>query len=176
MIDRDHTLPRLSRDPDEQPVSARTVTEEPLENRPVSRLVFQVAGQLLLYDQRTAMEYFESQTLFRIPTRHPVFRGLINRRGSLVPVFDVGSLLGAEPSLSSRARVLVLGTGDDAVGVILDSTPYRTSIAEEQKAPAPVQLFQVFGRHIGECFEIESGCVADVDLGGFLEDLSHETN
>lgn len=176
MIDGDQTLPRPSGAPDAQPVSTQTVTEELLENRPVNRLVFQVAGQLLLYDQRTAMEYFESQTLFRIPTRHPVFRGLINRRGSLVPVFDVGSLLGAEPSLSNRAKVLVLGTGDDAVGIMLDNTPHRTSISEEQKAPAPVQLFQVFGRHIGECFATESGCVADVDLGSFLEDLAHETN
>lgn len=155
---------------------AQAATEELVESRPVSRLVFQVADHLLLYDQRTAMEYFESQTLFRIPTRHAAFRGLVNRRGSLVPVFDVGMLLGAEPVLSSRVRVLVLGTGDDAVGVILDTTPYRTSISEEKKGPTPVQLFQVFGRHVGECFETQSGCVAEVDLGSFLEDLAHETN
>lgn len=176
MIDGDQSLPRPSGDADEHHPPAQASAEDVLEDRPVSRLVFEVAGQALLYDQRTAMEYFESQQLFRIPTRHRIFRGLINRRGSLVPVFDMGVLLGAEPSLSSRARVLVLGAGDDAVGIILDNTPHRTSISDQQEVPAPVQLAQVFGSHIGQCFDIGAGCIADVDLAGFLEDLAHETN
>lgn len=156
---------------------AKAPEEEPVvEDRPVSRLVFEVAGHRLLYDRQTPMEYFEAQALFRIPTSHPLFRGLVNRRGTLVPVYDVGVMLGAEASLSNRARVLVLGAGDDAVGVILDSTPHRESISISQKVPPPVQLVQVFGRHINDCFEAGSGYLVEVDLNGFLDELVDETN
>jgi chemotaxis signal transduction protein len=176
MMDDDETDPQARAIPEAGGSSVELASLEVVDDPPVSRLVFQVAGQGLLYDQRSPMEYFESQTLFRIPTRHPIFRGLINRRGALVPVFDIGMLLNAQARLSDHAPVLVLGKGDDAAGLILDTTPYRVSISRRQKEPPPVHLTQVFGPHLGDCFQTGGQYVADVDLQDFLNDLVEETN
>lgn len=154
------------------PVDAEIGKEH--EPRPVSRLVFPVAGYGLFLDQSSSMEFLESQTPFYIPSNHPLFRGLINRRGSLVPVFDLRALFD-EPALSGPAdRVLVLGGGDDAVGIVLDATPYRVSVFEEQRASPPVKLVQVFGEHLGECFQHGGECFTRVALEEFLYTLVHE--
>lgn len=172
----DNTFSRVPAIPEGHSLSAGSSSLEAVEDPPVNRLVFQIAGQGLLYDQRSPMEYFESQTLFRIPTRHPIFRGLINRRGTLVPVFDIGMLFNAQACLSNQAAVLVLGTADDAAGLILDTTPYRVALTRRQKEAPPVQLTQVFGPHLGDCFQTSGQYVADVNLEGFLDDLVQETN
>lgn len=155
-----------------QPVD--TEIGEGQEPRPVSRLVFPVAGYGLLLDQTSSMEFLESQTPFYIPSNHPLFRGLINRRGSLVPVFELRPLFD-EPAVAKGAdRVLVVGGGDDAVGIVLDGTPYRISVLEEQRASPPVKLVQVFGEHLGECFERDGECFTRVALEDFLYMLVHE--
>lgn len=144
---------------------------EEQEPRPVSRLVFPVAGYGLLLDQASSMEFLESQTPFYIPSNHPLFRGLINRRGSLVPVFEL-RLLFDEPDVTGAAdRVLVLGGGDDAFGIVLDATPYRVSVFEEQRASPPVKLVQVFGEHLGECYQRDNETFTRVALADFLYDL-----
>lgn len=176
MTDINETPPHSGTGSDDGPwVKEPGSTEEPV-NRPVSRLLFPLAGQGLLYDRHSAMEYFESQKLFRIPTAHPLFRGLINRRGSLVPIFDIGMLLGCEASLGGQARVLVLGRGDDSAGLILDATPYRISVMDEQKVAPPPHLTQVFGEHLRECFDTGQQCVAEVDFESFLGDLARAAN
>lgn len=152
------------------PVDAPAETE----HRPVSRLVFPVAGYGLFLDQRSTMEYLESQTSFYIPNNHPLFRGLINRRGSLVPLFDIRILFDDVVADREGSRVLVLGAGDNAVAIVLDATPYRVSVFEENKASPPIKLVQVFGEFLGECLERDGECFTRVALEEFLYSLVHE--
>lgn len=174
MVTEDDMQREAAAVPGEAPLSVDAAIGEEQEPRPVSRLVFPVAGYGLLMDQASSMEFLESQTPFYIPSNHPLFRGLINRRGSLVPVFDLRPLFD-EPAVSGAAdRVLVLGGGDDAVGIILDATPYRVSVFEEQRASPPVKLVQVFGEHLGECFERDGECFTRVAVEDFLYMLVHE--
>jgi chemotaxis signal transduction protein len=149
------------------------VGEEP-ESRPVSRLVFPVAGYGLLLDAHSSMEFLENQTSYHIPNNQPLFRGLINRRGSLVPVFDIRALLDDEVRGRNTDKVLVLGTGEDAVGVALDATPYRVFVLEHQTVSPPVKLVQTFGEHVGDAFERGAECYTQVALSDFLYNLVHE--
>lgn len=151
------------------------VAGQELEERPVSRLVFPIAGYALLMEQDASLEFIELQTPFYIPNNHPQFRGLINRRGSLVPVFDIRKLIDESFRDQGEGRILVLGSGDDAVGVILDATPHRISVSADQKASPPVKLVQVFGELVGECFEHDGGYFTQVALEDFLYSLVHGT-
>ncbi len=142
--------------------------------RPTSHLVFPVAGHALLLDGQYAMEFLEGQRPYHIPSNHPYFLGLINRRGSLVPVFDIRKLFDGEVRDRGENRILVLGTGDHAVGIVLDATPYRVSVAEERQASPPVKLVQVFGEFLGDCFEHGGESLTRVALEDFLYGLAHE--
>lgn len=150
--------------------------DETAEAKPASRLVFPVSGHGLLYDQQTAMEYFEGQAMYRIPNNHPLFRGLINRRGSLVPIFDIRKLIEPQAETGHDNKLLVFGGGDDAVGIVLDDTPYRVSITEDQKSSPPGHLGEVFGPHLVDCFEQSGGYLLDVALDDFLHHVVQETS
>lgn len=175
MVTGDEVFPGTTGVPggDDPPVDAM-VGEAP-EVQPVSHLVFPVAGHCLLLDQQTTMEFLEGQSPFYIPNNNPLFRGLINRRGSLVPVFDIRMLFDEEVRERGGSRVLVLGSGDDAVGIILDATPYRVSVSEEQRSSPPIRLVQTFGEFLGESFEREDEHYTRVALEDFLYSLVHDT-
>jgi len=136
--------------------------------RPASRLVFPVAGHGLLLDSSSPMEFLEDQWPYYIPNNHPLFQGLINRRGTLVPVFEIRGLLDPDFGGQRDSNILVLGAGDDAVGIFLDGTPYRITVTGDSPGTPPVKLAQVFGEHLGDSLEHEGQCYARVDLENFL--------
>lgn len=57
-----------------------------------------------------------------VPNVEPWLRGVLNLRGNLVPVFDLGLWLGLEAQLSS-AQILVLAPGLEAVAVTCCTSP-----------------------------------------------------
>ncbi|HSH41845.1 MAG TPA: chemotaxis protein CheW [Arenicellales bacterium] len=144
--------------------------------RPVSRLVFPVAGHGLLLDSTSPMEFLEGQWPYYVPNNHPLFQGLINRRGTLVPVYEVRGLLDPDLAGQRESNILVLGSGDDAVGIFLDGTPYRIAVIGERPGSPPVKLAQVFGEHLGDSLEHEGQCYARVDLEDFLLGLVRDSH
>lgn len=177
MVTDNEAVPGAAQPAGDEQLPADVAAGEELEERPVSRLVFPIAGHGLLMDRDASLEFIEIQTPFYIPNNHPQFRGLINRRGSLVPVFDIRKLIddNFRDGDEGEGRILVLGTGDDAVGVILDATPYRVSVSVDQKAAPPVKLVQVFGELVAECFERNGEHFTQVALEEFLYSLAHGT-
>ncbi len=57
-----------------------------------------------------------------VPNVEPWLRGVLNLRGNLVPVFDIGLWLGLEAQPAS-APILVLAPGLEAVGVTCCASP-----------------------------------------------------
>lgn len=138
-----------------------------------SLLVFPVAGYGVIYDHELPTEYIDDQAIFPIPTDHPLFRGLINRRGSLVPIYEIRSLVdsGRHAPDDTKNHLFILGRGDDAVGILLDTTPYRKTVTEGQKVPPPSVLTQVFGEHIKHCYKDGDDFYVNVALDAFLYEL-----
>lgn len=175
MVTGDEVFPGATAVPGGEDPAVATVADEQPESRPASHLVFPVAGHGLFLDQQTAMEFLENQSPFYIPNNNPLFRGLINRRGSLVPVFDIRVLFDEGVRDRGGSRVLVLGSGDDAVGIVLDATPYRVSVSEEQRSSPPIRLAQTFGEFLGESFERDGEHYTRVALEDFLYRLVQDT-
>lgn len=175
MVTGKEVFPGATAGPDAEQPAVNAAAEEQPESRPASHLVFPVAGHGLFLDQQTTMEFLENQSPFYIPNNNPLFRGLINRRGSLVPVFDIRLLFDEDVPDRGGGRVLVLGAGDDAVGIILDATPYRVSVSEEQRSSPPIRLVQTFGEFLGESFERDGDHYTRVALEDFLYRLVNDT-
>lgn len=146
---------------------------EPEQEAGTSLLVFPVAGYGLIYDHESPSEYIDKQAIYPIPTDHPLFRGLINRRGSLVPIYEIRPLISPEQRIPDDAssHIFVLGRGDDAVGLLLDAVPYRITVTEQQKIPPPSLLTKVFGEHIKHCYKEGDDLYVNVALDAFLYEL-----
>ncbi len=70
----------------------------------------------------------------------PWMRGVINLRGSIVPIIELGNRLGrASVQLDPKsAKILVLEDGEHTVGAMVTSVDEVRTIEQSQVQPAPV--------------------------------------
>lgn len=88
------------------------------------RYGFRVGSLGLLIDPDAGSEVLPIPAMAILPGAPPGFAGLINLRGNLAPIYDLRVLLGLPPPQPGvQFLALVLGQGDDAVGIIIEGYP-----------------------------------------------------
>lgn len=88
------------------------------------RYGFRVGGLGLLINPNAGSEVLPMPATAILPGAPPGFAGLINLRGNLAPLYDMRTLLGQPPAQGgTQSLALVLGQGDDAVGIIIEGYP-----------------------------------------------------
>ncbi|HEY5993053.1 MAG TPA: chemotaxis protein CheW [Gallionellaceae bacterium] len=88
-----------------------------------ARYGFRVGGLGLLIDPDAGSEVMAMPAMAVLPGAPPGFAGLINLRGNLAPLYDLRALLGLPQQAGAQPLALVLGQGDDAVGIIIEGHP-----------------------------------------------------
>src|SRR5262249_57054033 len=73
-----------------------------------------------------------------IPNVPEWFLGLMNRRGNLLPVFDLHQLLETGETRHDNRTVLILDQGSDAEGIPIDSLPQPVSSNPELRHTPPL--------------------------------------
>ena len=98
-------------------------------------LTFQLAGEEFAFSILRVKEILEYDTITRVPNAPAAVRGVINLRGSVVPVVDLAQLFAVPATTVTKrtcvviveARVdgqdLVMGVLADAVSQVMDLTP-----------------------------------------------------
>jgi purine-binding chemotaxis protein CheW len=98
-------------------------------------LTFQLAGEEFAFSILRVKEILEYDTITRVPNAPAAVRGVINLRGSVVPVVDLAHLFAAPATTVTKrtciviveARVdgqdLVMGVLADAVSQVMDLAP-----------------------------------------------------
>ena len=92
-------------------------------------------------------EIREIDRVTRIPHVARFVRGVINLRGAIVPVVDLGLMFGFEQPLPlEKASAIVLNVDRRLVGLVVSSVSDVLALAEEEILPAP----DLGGRAIGQ--------------------------
>lgn len=119
----------------------------------------------------TRAEVIEDNNVYALPKNQPGLRGLINARGSLIPVFDLKHLLSIKES--KKEYVLVLGTEDDAIALIIDSLPIQPSIKKQLLQAPPIH--DAIKDYIPHTYMDNDNHVwMDFDYQGFFINLAKE--
>jgi purine-binding chemotaxis protein CheW len=83
-------------------------------------------------------EIREIDHVTRVPHVAPYVRGVINLRGAIVPVVDLGLMFGfAEPIALHGASAIVLDVEDRLVGLVVNSVSDVVGLTDEEIRPAP---------------------------------------
>ena len=90
-------------------------------------LSFQVAGEAYAVGVLQAREIIEYPTVTRVPQAPPAVRGVINLRGSVVPVVDLAVKFGLPASPVDRRTCVVI------VECTLDGEPMVIGGSEERR-------------------------------------------
>jgi purine-binding chemotaxis protein CheW len=67
----------------------------------------------------------------------PSIRGVISLRGKIVCVHDLATRLGLAPSASGQAKIVIVDTGGDLAGVVVDEVEEVLSVEAEQLDAVP---------------------------------------
>ena len=107
-------------------------------------------GELnLMIRYEDGSELTELPSVFRLPNAPPWFHGMTNLHGALIPVFGLAEFLGQPRPIEANGKpgatrmLLVMGSGADAAGVVIDGLPTRLRFGEDQRAddaPVPARL------------------------------------
>ena len=83
-------------------------------------------------------EIREIDAVTRVPRVAPFVRGVINLRGAIVPVVDLGLLFGFERARElARASAIVLNVDRRLTGLVVDGVSDVIALAEDEIEPAP---------------------------------------
>ncbi|HRD49402.1 MAG: chemotaxis protein CheW [Candidatus Competibacter sp.] len=135
-----------------------------------ARYGFRIGGVGLLIGQDTSSEVLERAPVYPLPKAPAWLLGLVNLRGNLVPVFNVKPLLELEDGdAPDKSRLLILGGGDKAVGILIDGLPQlaATSNALPRLPPLPVALRP----YVTKAYMRDNTVWLEFDHYGFFEAL-----
>jgi len=76
-----------------------------------------------------------------VPLMPAHVRGLVNLRGSLVTVLDLGQVLRGQPTaVGARTRTVVVELGDETCGLVVDEVGDVVDVGQRRREPLPSHL------------------------------------
>jgi purine-binding chemotaxis protein CheW len=103
-------------------------------------LLFRVAGDSVTYgcDLGDAQEIIPLRPVTRLPGAPAHVRGLLNIRGTIITVLDLGVRLDPARTLSAQGSIVLVRHGERTVGVVVDEVlDIQTLDVEEGGATEP---------------------------------------
>ncbi|MGA2082989.1 MAG: chemotaxis protein CheW [Holophaga sp.] len=119
----------------------QALASTPVEQRQ-QYLAFSVGGETFAMDIRAIREVIQFGGITEVPLMPVFIRGVINLRGSVVPVIDLCVRFGRQPTgVAQRTCIVILeltqGDGSAELGVMVDNVSEVLSIAPSEIEPAP---------------------------------------
>ena len=100
-----------------------------------------------------------------LPNQPHYMRGVLNLRGTIVPVHDLRARFGDPLTDASETHVVVIvWIGEQTVGVLVDAVSDIITVATEEIRPVPTGDGELYQSAIGGRVTAESGMVALLDL------------
>lgn len=101
-------------------------------------LTFHLAGEDYGIAIAHVIEIIGIQKITEVPDMPPFIKGVINLRGSVIPVMDVRIRFNLEPrDYDTRTCIIVVEVKDTKVGLVVDQVNEVADIPENQIEPAP---------------------------------------
>ncbi|PIW59256.1 chemotaxis protein CheW [Shewanella sp. CG12_big_fil_rev_8_21_14_0_65_47_15] len=123
-------------------------------------LTFSLRGEYYAVTTSSVKEIIEYGQLTKVPMMPASIRGVINLRGAVVPVIDLGARFGTEQTTIDRRSCIVIlevNHSDNelqVIGVVVDAVNEVLEIATDDIEPAPA-----FGANIRTDFMLGMGIV-----------------
>ncbi len=144
------------------------------ESRREVRYGFMIAQVGFMMARMTSSEIMLPPTVFRLPNTAPWFLGIANVRGNLIPVFDLAPLLARQAQADAKQMTLVLDSGENAVGVMIDGFPRTVEgLSPLEHAPALPGMLEA---HVRGGYAAAGEIWFDLDHIGLFEALGKESS
>jgi chemotaxis signal transduction protein len=107
-----------------------------------------------------------ARTIVAFPGAPPAMLGLAGLRGSLVPVYDLATLLGYPPERTPLRWFLVCGTADVVAFAFAELEGHLQVVASESTSNAEGAIAR---RHVRQVLHVPDGARAIIDVPSLIE-------
>lgn len=111
-----------------------------------------------------------------VPAAPAAVRGVANLRGEVITVLDLRTLLGLPVcDDSSHARLLVIDSEDESIGLIVDQVADVFNVESDDRAPLPANVAGVDSRFFQDVVPLRDELLVILDIDAVLAAGSGET-
>ena len=101
----------------------------------------------------------------RLPQVPPSIEGLINLRGTVIPIVNLRKRFGLAPlPFDDETRTIVVTVHDKTIGCIVDEVTQVIRVASDQVQPVPIAMTAVAKRYIAGLARLDERLVIILDI------------
>jgi len=136
-------------------------------------LTFTLGGEVYAIDILSIREIIDYGNLTTVPMMPPFIRGVINLRGSVVPVVDLAARFGNEPAqITKRTGIIIVELVDEEgtmnVGVVVDGVNEVLEIPPTDIEPPPTFGARIRTDFIRGMGKVDGKFLVLLDVGNVL--------
>ena len=134
-------------------------------------VVFKVGEEEFALDIMLTKEIVVMRDIAPIPETEEYVEGVMNLRGSLVPVLDFRKLVRAASAEShAEVRIIVANLDGNLAGLVVDSVCEVLRVAEDQVEPAPEIIAEMGAGYVAGVIVLKGRFITLLDLGKALSE------
>jgi purine-binding chemotaxis protein CheW len=115
-------------------------------------------------------EIIVMKPITRIPEVPGVIEGLINLRGSVIPIVNLRMLFSLPPrAFDDETRTIIVNVGDRTIGYIVDEVTQVMRIGDDQIQPAPASVSALARRYIAGLARLEDRLLIILEIDALLD-------
>ena len=131
---------------------------------------FRLGGEDYAIAITKIQEIIVMKPITRIPQVPGFIEGLINLRGSVIPVVNLRTLFGLEHrDLDDETRTIIVNVGDRTIGYIVDEVTQVMRIAADQIQEAPVSITSGSKQPIAGLAQLEDRLLVILEIERLLK-------
>jgi purine-binding chemotaxis protein CheW len=145
------------------------------EGRPLQFVGFRLDRSDYAVAIRRVQEIILMAPITRLPQAPAEVEGLINLRGSVLPVINLRTRFGLPPRpFDEETRIVVVNLGSRTLGLIVDAVSQVMRVAEDQVQPPPPGVSSVASSAISGLLKEGDRLVIALDVDRLMGDLDAE--
>lgn len=138
---------------------------------PVQLSCFYVGSALCGIDINVIQEMNKQMEMTRVPQAPAYVLGIMNLRGRIVTIIDLGRKLGLAPSRKTEtSRIIIVNSRDENIGLLVDKITDVVTAKWEDVEPTPSNIKGVKGKYFRGVFKTAKELVAILDVEDVLAD------
>ena len=132
---------------------------------------FYVGGALCGIDILHIQEINKNFEITQVPQASDYVEGILNLRGRIVTIIDLGKKLGLEPvSKDKDNRNIIVNSDDEYIGLLVDSISDVVPAVRSDIEPAPSNIGGVKGKFFRGVLKTETQLIGILDIDEVLKE------
>jgi len=140
------------------------------QNAEMQVTCFQIGDVLCGIDIQHVQEINKSMNITQVPLSQEYIKGIMNLRGDIVTVIDLGRKLEMAPvKIDEDSRITIVKWNDEFVGLLVDKIYDVITVKRQDVMPPPSNIKGAKGRYFQGVIKKDSDLIGILEIDAVLE-------